>query len=77
MRLFHAEQQTFLTLDTIPKKNLDIVFLRLTNRPSAADATSSRALWEIQVAFKFIILNTFNSLFNTYNFRVILKMNHS
>ncbi|KAM3725760.1 Inositol 1,4,5-trisphosphate receptor [Dirofilaria immitis] len=49
MRLFHAEQQTFLTLDTIPKKNKDAVFLRLTNRPSAAEATSSRALWEIQV----------------------------
>uniref|UniRef100_A0A915CC30 Inositol 1,4,5-trisphosphate receptor n=2 Tax=Parascaris univalens TaxID=6257 RepID=A0A915CC30_PARUN len=49
VRLFHADQQTFLTLDTIPKKNMDVAFLRMTNRPSAADATSSRALWEVQV----------------------------
>ncbi|CAB3409789.1 unnamed protein product [Caenorhabditis bovis] len=51
IRLFHADQQTFLTLDTIPTQNppKDVVFLRMTNRPSAADATSSRALWEVQV----------------------------
>ncbi|MFH4978380.1 hypothetical protein AB6A40_005089 [Gnathostoma spinigerum] len=49
VRLFHADQQTFLTLDTIPQTDNDVVFLRMTNRPSAADATSSRALWEVQV----------------------------
>lgn len=49
MRLFHADQQTFLTLDEEPRTHRDVAFLRLTNRPSATDATSSRALWEIQV----------------------------
>uniref|UniRef100_A0AC35U5D8 Inositol 1,4,5-trisphosphate receptor n=1 Tax=Rhabditophanes sp. KR3021 TaxID=114890 RepID=A0AC35U5D8_9BILA len=49
VRLFHADQQTFLTLDKIPLTKEEVAFLRLTNRSSAADATSSKALWEVQI----------------------------
>lgn len=49
LRLFHIEQQKFLTMDRIESSANNQLFLKCTNRVPPTTAKSAKALWEVEI----------------------------